>query len=957
MRLVDGRRVLNFLRALTAPAGSDADLLRRFVLNGEEAAFVALMDRHGPMVRGACLRLLGNHSDADDVFQATFLLLARRADAIRQPAAVSAWLHGVTCRLAHTIRSRQKSALSIDSAVAVADPSDPFAEACWREVRGLLDEELEQLSESYRLPLVLCYLQELTRDEAAARLGWSVRTLDRRLHRGRELLRDRLRRRGVEAAALATVGLSTAGLSAGVPAPLAETTVRAATAFALGQTITGPAALLAEGALHMFTILRWKWVVGMVMALGMLAAASTLLLPGADPVQPPAPGPKQTKDMPSADAGLPVGAVTRIGSFAFYHGADVKSLHFSPDSQRVLSLSDKILFVWESSSGHELLRLSADKEEKATFLAATFTPDGKAIAVVYSDGMARVWEAASGKELRSRRLHDDSLNSFQVYATPDGRRVLIRTDRNPLIWDTVVDQVRTVSATLPNPQPDHRGGTPGSSGPMGGGPGTDLFANAFGIAINGSQLIVLTNQGLAIVSMDDTAKVQQVNLNQPVGGPTALSPDGKWLAGTAHTNMYDEPGRVAFQQDAVFLWDLIRGKPVRSLNWPLADIRQIHSIFAPDNGSLFVANGPAVIRWDVSTGKVLRQWTNFPQNVTALAVSPDGRTLAAASSGNVRLFDAATGTERLDSRHTGAVSVLAFAPDGKTLYTGSEDRTLRQWDAASGKHLRAFDEHLAGVTALAVSPNGKWIASTGSNNRPQVIRLWDSASGQFVRQLRGHQRIVQALAFSPESTYLVSGGVDGVRVWDVQSGDERQKFSGGSAQATAVAFLQDNLLAIGTHREVGTWASWAADKPVPPKLWDLEEAAILRRTGGTDNSWVAGIAFATQSKRVALAVNHNGIGNQVTEASLVCCDTETGRVIRRLNVAGALWIVAITPDGRKIAAADAEGGVRLWDIDTGAELTTYSGHRGHVRALSFSSDGKRLASGGSDCTTMVWTVP
>src|SRR5262249_2183350 len=149
--------------------------------------------------------------------------------------------------------------LSIDPQTAVVDPSDPFAEACWREVRQLLDHELEQLSDSLRQPLVLCYLQELTRDEAAARLGCSVRTVDRRLQRGRELLQERLRRKDVEAAALATVSLSGAGLSAAVPAELAEATTRSAVAFALGQTVSGPAAMLAEGAIHMFGMLRWKW--------------------------------------------------------------------------------------------------------------------------------------------------------------------------------------------------------------------------------------------------------------------------------------------------------------------------------------------------------------------------------------------------------------------------------------------------------------------------------------------------------------------------------------------------------------------------------------------------------------------------------------------------------------------------------------------------------------------------
>ncbi|HEV3142575.1 MAG TPA: sigma-70 family RNA polymerase sigma factor [Gemmataceae bacterium] len=956
MHLVDGRRVLGYLRGLTAPAGSDAELLRRFVARNEEAAFAELVARHGPMVRGVCLRLLGNQADADDVFQATFLVLARRAPAIRQPGAVGAWLHGVACRLARKVRNCRRCETALDPQIALTDPSDPFAEACWREVRQLLDLELEQLSDSLRLPLVLCYLEELTRDEAAARLGWSVRTLDRRLQRGRELLQERLRRRGVEAAALATVGLGGAGLSAAVPAVLAEATTRSAVAFALGQTVSGPAAMLAEGAMHMFAMLRWKWAAGMVLALGMLAVAGTLLLPGADPVQPPGPGTKPGNQAPLADANLAAGAVTRLGSLAFHHGAEINRLCFSPDGRRVLSLSLKDLLVWEAGTGRELLRLSAGKGETGDFIAAAFTPDGKAIAAVYADGMARVWDAENGKELRSRRLHDDALDSTQIFIAPSGgQRVLVLAKQKLLSWDPVSDKLETVPAVVRLPGDDGTGG--GAPGPRGI-QSTDVFADSMDIVTGGRLLVALTSGNrLATIELAEKPNVLRWDPIENIRGLKALSPDGKWLVlvGVTVDNPGGAgPGVVFLQHDALYLWDVAHGKLVRSLNWPLQSFVQLRCAFAPDGGSVFVANGPAVVRWEIATGKILRQWTNFPDTVTSLAVSPDGHTLAAASAGSVRVFDVASGAEKQDSHHSAAVNVLAFSPDGKTLYTGSADRTLRQWDAATGKHLRIFDEHLAGVTALAVSPDGKWIASAGSNNRPNVIRLWDAASGQFVRQLRGHQRVVQSLTFSSKSQALASAAVDGVRVWWLESGDELAKSGSSVREAMAVAFSQQDTVAIGTQREVGDWA-WSGK--VPPKLWDLEEAAIMRHSAGINNNWVAGIAFSPQNGRVALAVNQNSIDNQVTESTVVCCETATGRVICRLHYSGSINCVAITADGRKIATGDSDGGIRIWEIDSGAEKANYAGHRGPVRALVFSPDGQHLASGGADTTSLIWTVP
>jgi RNA polymerase sigma factor (sigma-70 family) len=161
----------------------DAVLLDRFVAANDRDAFELLIGRHGPMVLGTACRLVDNSHDAEDVFQAVFLSLARLAKTIRQGRALPAWLHKTTCRLATKVRAN----LPVQS---VSSPEryeqcDPGAGLVWREVCDALEEELQRLPERLRSPLLLCYLSGLTRDEAARQLGWSLGTLKRRLEEGR----------------------------------------------------------------------------------------------------------------------------------------------------------------------------------------------------------------------------------------------------------------------------------------------------------------------------------------------------------------------------------------------------------------------------------------------------------------------------------------------------------------------------------------------------------------------------------------------------------------------------------------------------------------------------------------------------------------------------------------------------------------------------------------------------
>jgi RNA polymerase sigma factor (sigma-70 family) len=278
----------------TLAGQADARLLERYIAHGDELAFEALVRRHGPMVLGVCRRALGDPNDADDAFQAAFLLLARKARSIRAEGSIGGWLHRVAWRIALQIRS--DAARRRDQERRAAERAgEPVARDTGRdETVAVIHQEIDRLPERYRRPVVLCYLEDMTYQQAAGELRWSEATTRGRLARARDLLRSRLTRRGV---ALAGAGLTVAGgaspgLAAAVPAAQLRATVRAARHVALGEAaaagaISSTAIILVKRAARTMMIARLKAVAAaallVVTMTGLAAGLAASGIRGDDP--------------------------------------------------------------------------------------------------------------------------------------------------------------------------------------------------------------------------------------------------------------------------------------------------------------------------------------------------------------------------------------------------------------------------------------------------------------------------------------------------------------------------------------------------------------------------------------------------------------------------------------------------------------------------------------------------
>lgn len=407
----------------------------------------------------------------------------------------------------------------------------------------------------------------------------------------------------------------------------------------------------------------------------------------------------------------------------------------------------------------------------------------------------------------------------------------------------------------------------------------------------------------------------------------------------------------------------------------------------------------------------------------AVAFAPDGRTvLTGSADGTARLWDVASDQQLQVFRgHEGAVMFVAFAPDGRTALTGSDDRTARLWDVKTGQELRQFGEpdgagvsvafspdgqsvltgsYLAGVLHLwdvetgvlrqtfaspdarevngvAVSPDGRQVAAALGVG--QIVRLWDTASGALLQTFEGSTDGVVAVAFSPDGQTLASGGYDrSARLWDIATGAEIRRFEGHTDGVESVGFSPDGR----------TLITASDDRTV--RLWDVATGQELRRLAGHTNP-VYSAAFAPDGRTIATAsfdltarlwanpsqpeypplagVNPNSFSNAVkfaadgraiagdVEGGLRLWDVQTGQPVRRFDYENLLLSVAISPDGRLVLGGAGDGALVGWDTRTGERLFTLTGHQVEVSGVVVSPDGRyALTAGASDGTARLWDL-
>jgi RNA polymerase sigma factor (sigma-70 family) len=926
---------------------SDGQLLERFTARSDEAgqiAFEAIVRRHGPMVLGVCRRVLGHEQAAEDAFQATFMVLALKAPAVRSGESLGPWLHSVAVRVARralaTSRRDQPEGLPAQEPVDTRKEDPDLA-----ELAAVIDEEVRRLPDRYRLPVVLCYMEGQTQEEAARTLGWTKGTVSGRLARAKDLLRHRLTRRGLApTAGIVGAALATETASAAVPVSLLVATGRAAAAAILGGAeaglVAGSVSSLARAALKWMVLARVVRAAAQCLVLGITAAAvgATLLTTGGpDAGGPAAPRPQAVTRALRVDRFgdvLPPGVLTRLGTVQRRHTARVVGIDFTRDGQLLSVQGDGVARFWDDQTGRQVRVESVvengpvDNRIDSRFV---LSPDGRFLAAsgfasegVRPRGPHPVWIWELEPHRLWRQLEVETIAIYALAFSPDGATLATGGFGGDVqLWD--VDK-----------------GTRRSAFKVGNFP---VYALAF--APDGRSLVA-TTQGQPVVVWDlqENRGTNLPGLMGSMASSLRFSPDGQLLA-------------VPEFRGQIVLWDRILGRErVR--------VPGMRSAFAPDSRRLAVAGtGDGMLSvFDTQLG--LARWKaeiGWGMMTTPPAFSPDGQTVVNEQDGVLRFFDAGSGRERFgeDDVHQGKMSAVRFSPDGRQVIAAEFGGPIRVWDPVSARPLREIRQHTR-VALIAVSPDGRSVATAEWNLRGSLA-VWDLDSGKLRTRwtATGQHDQVKAVAFSSDGeTVLMYLDSRQLKVLQIATGRER-------------SVIQPRFQ-LTEHPQVGVMMTGSAFSPGNRFLAVRAAQTVHVADLATGEErfvrpcWM--MAFSADGTTLAIAhpprpvVKDLGSGkvpfSTLNSEAIELLDVDSG-MIRRIEIPPEIVrALAFSPDASVLAVAvgTRQPMIRLYRTNDGREVQSFPlpAAVSHDGDLAFSPDGRTLAAGLDDTTIPIWDV-
>ncbi len=609
------------------------------------------------------------------------------------------------------------------------------------------------------------------------------------------------------------------------------------------------------------------------------------------------------------------------------HDSNVGSVAFSPDGKYVVSGSDDgIARVWETETGKEVSRMTHGSSISSQTLSkdgkcVAFSPDGKYVISGGADGTVRIWEASTGKEI-SRMTHIDNISS--VAFSPDGKYVVSGSvDKTARVWEAFSGkELARIShdswvysvAFSPDGKYIVSGSDDGTARVWEAATGKEIARMTHD---NRVRFAVFSQDGRFVVSgsSDKTARVWEYDTGKEVSRMThdstvysvAFSPDGKYIV----SGSSDNTARV---------WEATTGKEIARVT----HASNVYSvIFSADSRYVVSGSDDNTARvWEAITGKEVARMTHDGY-VRSVAFSPDDKYVISGSFDNTaRIWEVNTSNEIARITHDDVVISIAFSPDSKTVISaGSDDNTARVWDTTTGREIARMT-HNAYVFSVAFSPVGKYVTSGSGDN---TIRVWEAGTGQEIAQME-HGSSICSVAFSPDGKYVVSGSFDSTaRVWDATTGEE----------ISLMMHESDSFVCLVTFSPDGKYVVSGSDDNTA-RVWDAttgEEISLMMH-----ESSVTSVAFSPNSKYVV---------SGSWDSTARVWEAATGKEVSRMTHDNWVTSVRFSPDGKYVVSGSKDNTARVWESETGKELTRMT-HGNNVFTVAFTTDGKYVVSGGCD---------
>jgi WD40 repeat protein len=661
---------------------------------------------------------------------------------------------------------------------------------------------------------------------------------------------------------------------------------------------------------------------------------------------------------------LPVGAVRRLGTQRLWHDSSVSLMAFSPDGKVLatagnISRTDQELTIqlWEIPSGRRLARWVV--QQGRDLLALTFSPDGKLLASAGWQNGVSLWSVPDGKEkrhLKNRQMPEDGGVTSLAFA-PDGKTLAVgEMSGGVTLWDLVGDR-RPRRYTLHDGQAQFLAFSPDGEkmAALVAKHGTCVVDVAGGVELwrtDSALPFAFTSDGKSLVVVKRRDGGDEITFHDAVSGERRGKP--RQLPGLVHDLVRTSDAKIlaaGARNYRARLWDAASGEEVISLQGELK-LDHLEMALSADGKMLAGADGATIHLWGTATGRERRAEMGHGEPVSFAGVAAAGKTLVTVSGDSIRLWDAVTGAPRRRLGR-GRIQGVHLSPDGKSLTwvnrTTDDVPHLHLWDILADTETRRADvEKDLPLFALAFTADGKSLAWGSNGTMQDGVHLWDVAGGRLVRRF-GIDWSPQALAFTPDGKRLAVAAFRSLDLWDPATGERLRRLTN-EEQADQLAFSPDGKLL----------ASWKPGLPI--LVWDVERGTEIRRLGGRKFYPRALRLFSPDGRYLALVGQEN---------TLHLYDVRSGDEFRRFpgprhfDRARINWLladpkfvalsdVALSADGKTLAAEQPDGSIRLWEVATGAERRHFAGHEGGVRALTFLSDHRRLASGGEDTTALVW---